>query len=172
MRYFHMGYGIFHCDSMKYNLILHWITMEYAVSCMKMSCVWDCAISVLSNLPLFWFLFDLQDRAHRSLLYGGFILFSILIYVKFYLDDLESSLSTLGTVGILTCIFMFGSPLATIVSIQLVWVISTWSWYWLGPYMMFLNWSERGEWGQIIYNQLWVQEVIWPVSLSYGTVAY
>ena len=31
-----MGYGIFHCDSMKHKVILHSITMKYAVSHMKM----------------------------------------------------------------------------------------------------------------------------------------
>ena len=38
---FSYGYGIFHCDSMKYDLVLHWITMKYAVSRMKMPHVKD-----------------------------------------------------------------------------------------------------------------------------------
>ena len=48
VRHFHTGYGIFHSDSKRYNLMLHWITMEYAVSRLKMPYIWDCAISVLS----------------------------------------------------------------------------------------------------------------------------
>ena len=48
VRHFHMGYGKFHCDFMKYDLMLHWITMEYAVPRMKMPHVWDCTISVLT----------------------------------------------------------------------------------------------------------------------------
>ena len=47
VRHFHTGYGIFHCDSMKYYLMFHWIPMEYAVSRVKMSHVRDCANSVL-----------------------------------------------------------------------------------------------------------------------------
>ena len=35
VRNFQTWYGIFHCDSMKYNLMLHWITVEYAASRMK-----------------------------------------------------------------------------------------------------------------------------------------
>ena len=37
-RHFHTGYGIFHCDSMKYDLMLHWITMEYARFRIKIRC--------------------------------------------------------------------------------------------------------------------------------------
>ena len=28
VRHFYTGYGTFHCDSMKYDLVLHWITMK------------------------------------------------------------------------------------------------------------------------------------------------
>ena len=31
VRHFYSGYIIFHCDSMKYYFLLHWITIEYAV---------------------------------------------------------------------------------------------------------------------------------------------
>ena len=48
VRHFHMGYGKFHCDLMKGNLTLHWITIEYAVSCMKIPHVRDCTISVIT----------------------------------------------------------------------------------------------------------------------------
>ena len=47
MSHFHMGYGICHCDSMKNDLMPHWITMEYAVSRMKMPHVRDSAICKL-----------------------------------------------------------------------------------------------------------------------------
>ena len=47
VRHFYTGYGIFHCDLMKYDLKLHWITMEYAVSRMKISHVRACTIPVL-----------------------------------------------------------------------------------------------------------------------------
>ena len=46
VRHLYTGYGIFHCDSIKYDLMLHWITKEYAVFRMKMPHVRDCAISV------------------------------------------------------------------------------------------------------------------------------
>ena len=46
VRHFHTGYGTFYCDSMKYKVILYWITMKYAVSHMKMPHVQDCTISV------------------------------------------------------------------------------------------------------------------------------
>ena len=35
VRHFHSRYGIFHCGSIKYDLMLHWITMKYAVSIRK-----------------------------------------------------------------------------------------------------------------------------------------
>ena len=41
--------GVYKCDSMKYDLMLHWITMDYAVPCMKMHCVRDCAISAYAS---------------------------------------------------------------------------------------------------------------------------
>ena len=43
--------GIFHCDSMKHKVILHWITMKCAVSRMKMPRVRDSASSLLVSLP-------------------------------------------------------------------------------------------------------------------------
>ena len=49
VRHFHTGYSIFHCDSMKHNVILHWITIKYAVSCVKLPHLQVCAISVLSS---------------------------------------------------------------------------------------------------------------------------
>ncbi|XP_072028769.1 sugar transporter SWEET1-like isoform X2 [Amphiura filiformis] len=58
-----------------------------------------------------------KDKIHRSLLYGGFLLYSVLVYVKFYLEDIESSLSTLGPVGICTMVMMFGSPLSTVAQV-------------------------------------------------------
>ena len=50
VRLFHTGCSIFHCDSMKHKVIPHWITMKYAVSCMKMPHVRDCTISILCFL--------------------------------------------------------------------------------------------------------------------------
>ena len=38
IRHLHTGYSIFYCDSIKYDLTLHRITLEYAVSCIKMPC--------------------------------------------------------------------------------------------------------------------------------------
>ena len=32
LRYFHTGYGIFYCDSMRHKVTLHWITMKYALA--------------------------------------------------------------------------------------------------------------------------------------------
>ena len=46
VRHFHTGYGILHCDSMNHKVMLHWITMKYAVSRMKML---HWAISVMSS---------------------------------------------------------------------------------------------------------------------------
>ena len=60
VRHFHMGYSIFHCDSMKNNLLLHWITMEYAMSRMKMPHIRDCTISVQGESGksvTFWVIF-------------------------------------------------------------------------------------------------------------------
>ena len=51
VRHFDTGYGIFHCDSMKYDLmLLHWITMKYTVSRMKMPQVRESATSVITLL--------------------------------------------------------------------------------------------------------------------------
>ena len=49
---FIMGYSIFHCDSVKYDLMLCCFKMKYTISCMKVADVWDCAILVLSACPL------------------------------------------------------------------------------------------------------------------------
>ena len=46
-RHFFTEYSIFHCDSVKYDLMFHWITMENAISRVEMPHVRDCAISVL-----------------------------------------------------------------------------------------------------------------------------
>ena len=53
VRHFHSGYGIFYCDSIKYDLMLHWITMYYAVFRMKMPHVRDSAISIDTHSPVF-----------------------------------------------------------------------------------------------------------------------
>ena len=42
-----VGHGIYHCDLMKEKVILHWITMKYAASHMKIPLVRDCAIFVM-----------------------------------------------------------------------------------------------------------------------------
>ena len=47
MVHFHTGYGIFHCDSMKYDLMFHSITMKYAVSSMKVPQVQESATSLI-----------------------------------------------------------------------------------------------------------------------------
>ena len=45
--------ALFHCGSMKYDLMFRWITMEYAVSRVKMPHVLDSAISVLSTFKTY-----------------------------------------------------------------------------------------------------------------------
>ena len=57
-RHCHTGYSIFHCDSMKYDLMFSWITMKYAVSRMKMPHIRESVTSLLTVLDQ-WGLFVL-----------------------------------------------------------------------------------------------------------------
>ena len=75
VRHFHTGCGIFDCDSVKYDLILHWITMEYAVSHLKMPHVRDCIMRLMPPnqkqksscaVPLLFFLLHLKNKGPYS----------------------------------------------------------------------------------------------------------
>ena len=69
VRHFHTGYGIFQCHSMKLKVILHWITVKYAVSHMKIPHVRDCAISVIR---IFYFYLFIYFFNHTILVCKGF----------------------------------------------------------------------------------------------------
>ena len=60
-------FSIFHCESMKYDLMLHWITLEYAVSQMKcLTYVRDCIIFVLSKLAITFSHYYLKGKYVRK----------------------------------------------------------------------------------------------------------
>ena len=66
MRHFHTGYGIIYCDSMKHKVILHWITMKYSVSRMKMPHVRECAISLIDQARILWQTYILNKKISKE----------------------------------------------------------------------------------------------------------
>ena len=59
----------------------------------------------------------LKDGLHRKLLYSCLIVFPVLTYVKFYIDELDTALGQLGLICSCCSVVMYGSPLSTVVSI-------------------------------------------------------
>ncbi|XP_033639933.1 sugar transporter SWEET1-like [Asterias rubens] len=58
-----------------------------------------------------------KDSLHRKMLYSSLLVFPVLAYIKFYVDELDTALFQLGLICSCCSVVMYGSPLSTVAEV-------------------------------------------------------
>ncbi|XP_022085981.1 sugar transporter SWEET1-like [Acanthaster planci] len=67
---------------------------------------------------LIFYIHDFEKVAvHRKLSFAGLFIFPVLIYIKFFVDDIGTALGHLGLIGCCCSVVMYGSPLSTLADV-------------------------------------------------------